>query len=102
MLLLSVVGAVLREKYTKNRTRYGTYVYLKMNQGLIQKPRGIVVSTLGEKKLLAPATRSTLLGWRPDLDDRVRTAFPCKSFRFCPNGARTKRYDRKQTKFSQT
>ena len=32
-----------------------------------------------EKKLCAPATRSILLGSRPDLAQSVRTAFLCKN-----------------------
>ena len=73
LLLLSVVWAVLEQKNTKKKSYW--YVRMKMNKASHRTP-GNRLTYSPPTKLGAPATRSTLLGLRPDLDDRVRTAFP--------------------------
>ena len=51
------------------------YVRMKMNKASHRTP-GNRLTYSRRQNLERPATRSTLLGLRPDLDDRVRTAFP--------------------------
>ena len=73
LLLLSVVWAVLEQKNTKKNLNW--YVRMKMNKASHRTP-GNRLTYSRRQNLERPATRSTLLGLRPDLDDRVRTAFP--------------------------
>ena len=71
------------EQKTKKKTSKNVG-YRVQNNASKRKPGKSSYPLPPKKNLRAHAKLSTLLGSRPDLDDRVRTAFPCKTLQLLP------------------